>query len=301
MLLSESPHIPHVLMRKLRLLRKTQRIAALSCEQTLYFVATKYYSTRTCLFFCRLLSSYDALICIGGMETELAHRVLQGRRRKPLILSVSGAIDAKRRNELAHVSPQLESETIIFVGRGGSGWRVWYKGLDLLLEAFALAQRSRKSLRLMIVGHWDPDTLSELMTRFRLTQSVVEYVGDTPNIGTLFSASSLYLHLGRGDCFPISVLEAMMAGLPALVSKWTGTREAAVRVHPHFVVDIDPQQAADHIIWYFSLPVADRVAFSRTARAVASEYTEERAQEEFKRAVEKTIASPGRRQHSRPS
>jgi len=228
------------------------------------------------------------------MESELAHRVLQGSRRKPLILHVSSAVDAKRTNELAHVRPQLVTETIIFVGRGPDGWRVWNKGLDLILETFALAQRSRKSLRLIIVGHWDAETLAELMSRFRLTRSVVEYVGETPNIGTLFSVASLYLHLGRGDAFGISVLEAMMAGLPALVSKWTGAREATAKVHPRFVVDIDPPQAADNILWYFNLPVSDRLAISATARAVASEYTELRAHAQFKRAVEKIIASPGR-------
>jgi glycosyltransferase involved in cell wall biosynthesis len=108
----------------------------------------------------------------------------------------------------------------------------------------------------------------------------------------IFSEAALHLHLGRGDAFPIAVLEAMLAGVPAIVSKWTGTKEAVARVHANLIVELDPRRAAESILWYFNLSLENKKQLSAAARATAMEYTESRAVGEFRQAVSLISQAP---------
>jgi glycosyltransferase involved in cell wall biosynthesis len=77
------------------------------------------------------------------------------------------------------------------------------------------------------------------------------------------------------------VLEAMCAGVPSIVSEWTGTREAVEHVDPGLVVPCDAESAAEKVHWYFSLSPEARRALSARCREVAAQYSEERAVESF--------------------
>jgi glycosyltransferase involved in cell wall biosynthesis len=286
LLLSESPHVQHVLMRKLGILRRRQRIAALLDCQTLYFLHSRFYSPRTVRYFGWLLLQYDALICVGQMQADMARGIISGDPSAPEIVMIPSAVAESRVPQLLQAKPDLTSETIVFVGRGGGGWRSWYKGLDLLLEAFAIARKTRSNLKIKLVGHWDAKILEDICRQLKLeSDDATEYVGETQDIAAQFSQAALYLHLGRGDAFAISVLEAMLAGVPAIVSNWTGAKEAVERVDPRFVVDLDAKQAAERILWYFDLPLEQKERLSAATRAVAMEYTEARAIDQFRQAV----------------
>ena len=80
-----------------------------------------------------------------------------------------------------------------------------------------------------IVGDWDECTRESLL---RTDPAALKFVGRCSDLAPVFATASVYLHPGRGDAFPLSVLEAMAAGLVPIVSEWTGAKEVVEQVDP---------------------------------------------------------------------
>lgn len=279
--LAEGPHFLPGIMRRLGLLRRDQRTVCLLDNEALYFMKSGYYPTATHWANLQALRAYDGLMCVGRMQTALARDIVSGFPSRPAVLTIPSAIPSERWASLAEVTPSLDEKQLLFVGNGPSGWRGWYKGLDLLLEAVRLAAPTVPGVRLQLVGSWDHTYVESLLGRPLSSTPEVTLLGQVSDVSLAASRSALYVHLGRGEAFGISVLEAMRAGVPALVSEWTGAREAAEQVDPRLVVPLDAQTAAERICWYLDLPLEEKRRLSARARGIAAEYTEERALQEF--------------------
>lgn len=283
--LTEGAHAPPVLMRKMGLLRKTQRTAALMSNETLYLVRSGYYPASTRKKILWLMRSFDALLCIGAMQVRIARELMGEGAGAPRIEELYCAIPAARREIAESVRPSLTAGRLLFIGNGPSGFRTWYKGVDLLLAAFEQALSDNPGLRLDIVGHWDAGEMKRLLLQFPAAARNIVFIGEVHDLGEVLSRASLYVHLGRGEAFGISVLEAMAAGVPALVSEWTGGAEAVACVGPGWIVPLDARLAADRISAYFRLTLPERLLLSQASRAAAAKYTEPRAIRCFQQAV----------------
>ena len=77
--LTDGPHIPPLVLKQLGLLRKNQRVAALMANEMLYFLKAGHYSRRSTRGILFALSRFDALICLGAYQTQLAHELLSGK------------------------------------------------------------------------------------------------------------------------------------------------------------------------------------------------------------------------------
>jgi glycosyltransferase involved in cell wall biosynthesis len=293
--LSEGPHFPVVLLRWLRLIRRDQKVVALLGNETMYFLKSGRYKTSTALALRRLLGGYDALICLGTMTTKFAREVL-GDRCPPVYTHFNG-VPAERLLALRGVEPTLDGHEIVFVGNGPGGWKVTYKGLDLMLAAFRICAARNPGLRFTVVGDWDEPTRCDMLARNGLADSVgVRFVGPQQDLAVYLAAAALYLHCGRGDCCPLSLLEAMCAGLPSIVSDLTGNHDIVAEASSALVVAADADAIADRILWYFGLPAAERAALSSKCRQVIAGYTEPLAVEHFERtfrAMVDDLSPPG--------
>lgn len=267
------------LMRRLGLLRREQKVAALVDNETLFFLRAGRYPKATARALIWAMNQYDVLICIGRMQSELAAGF--ARPLRPVILTAKSGVARDRLPALLQNQPALSANTVLFIGNGPSDWRGWYKGLDVLLRAIELVGGDIAELRLCIVGEWDREYLGLLGAQFPGARSMTDFVGRAADLSPHLASASLYVHLGRGEAFGISVLEAMCGGLPALVSEWTGAREAVEQVDPRLVVPCAAESAAERILWYFSLPLARKRELSARSRDVAGQYTEERALRSF--------------------
>jgi glycosyltransferase involved in cell wall biosynthesis len=276
LILSDGAQVPPALLRWTPLLGRRWRVVALMANETLYFLETGRYSRWTSLWTRLVLRSYDALLCVGTFQTELAQRQIGGRR--PRILTIRSAIAHDRLGKLSIVVPNLDSHHVVCVANAPGGWRTWYKGIDLLIGAVESVHASVPGITLTLVGD---------VTLQRMPGSTVPITlaGPQTDLGPFFSEAALYVHLGRGDAWPVSVLEAMAAGLPALVTTTTGTREAAGDVDGQLVVPPTITDAAEAITWYFSLSPSERSQLSQRARTVALKYTEERASRTIQEAL----------------
>ena len=75
----------------------------------------------------------------------------------------------------------------------------------------------------------------------------------------------LYLHPGRDDAFPTSVLDAMIGGLPVIVSNQTGSIDFIDKLDKNLVCDLDIKDISDKIKYYFDLSTKKKKNLSKRA------------------------------------
>ena len=93
------------------------------------------------------------------------------------------------------------------------------KDFDTLLRAVAVARASVPYLRLWIVGDGDDGpALRQLCVDLDLG-SVVRFCGERRDVGTWLRAADVFVLSSTTEGLPISMLEAMAAGLPAIVTE----------------------------------------------------------------------------------
>jgi glycosyltransferase involved in cell wall biosynthesis len=104
--------------------------------------------------------------------------------------------------------------TLVSVGR-----LVRLKGFDTLLRAVAAARVSVPDIRLRIVGDGaEGPALRQLCAELNLA-STVEFLGERRDVGNWLRSADAFVLASTTEGLPISMLEAMAAGLPAIVTK----------------------------------------------------------------------------------
>ena len=231
---------------------------------------------------------------LGGVESRAALEfardvdffVLEGRYigeilsklgiRKPSVVAYT-YVSPERYPKLLKIHPALSSKEICCIATND----LHYKGVDLLLEAMRIVNRADPEITLnIVIGGIDEKKLQPLLTpTSRITTDAM----------AALSSCSLYVHPSRGDVFPVAPLEAMLAGIPAIVSSETGTREIVSRVRSGFVVPPAPQKIAEKILEYFSLSPAQRKALSAKFRKAALPFNEKEQVSRFKKEYWKML------------
>jgi glycosyltransferase involved in cell wall biosynthesis len=87
-----------------------------------------------------------------------------------------------------------------------------------LLSAFATVYRTFPHARLLLVGDGPERPMLEAEASKRGLMDVVIFTGYSDEIGSLLSAMDLYVNPTLDEGFGIAVVEAMLAGLPTLLS-----------------------------------------------------------------------------------
>ena len=204
--------------KRLKLLTPKQKVVALMGNESLYFLRSGRYSPTTRHAIIRALQAYDALICIGQMQTKLAQDLLRETPISPRILTAESAIPSHRVQSLCQGDPCLDSRNLVFIGNGPSGWKGWYKGMDLLLDGVSQAESDLQGLSLTVVGDWDKSYIRSVISEITIQRTRSPFCWASKDLIPPLSHSALYIHLGRGEAWGISILEAMCAGVPAIVS-----------------------------------------------------------------------------------
>lgn len=289
--ISEGPHSVPIIARMTRLFGAKPTAVALMDNETFYFLKTGYYSPRTAAILKKVLSRFDALVCVGEYQYNLANELLNTNIKKDCVklFKIHSSLKTERINKFVKISPEILGNNLLFIGNGPSGWRAYYKGLDVLIESLELIIKQKPEISLTIVGEWDETYINELLSPRPELKHVVNFAGKTTDLEPFLKTSSLYVHPARGEAFGISIIEAMAAGLPCIVSNETGAKEAVVQVSNEWVVDVDPRKLADKILDFYELPDDEKKRLSDESRAIAIQYTEERAIKEFRNAIQ-TIA-----------
>lgn len=160
---------------------------------------------------------------------------------------------------LGAVSPSLDATVAVTVGRPDR-----YKGVDMLVDAWPAVRDRHPEAELHVVGGGHPESFADVPG--------VRVRGYVPELADAFEPAAVYVQPSRMDTFPVSVLEAMRAGLPPVVTDATGTRSEAREIDPSLVVEPDADSIAQGVSAYFDRGPDDRRRLSERARARGSTF-----------------------------
>lgn len=110
--------------------------------------------------------------------------------------------------------------TLIAVGRLAPA-----KSYDTLLRGVALAKRTVPDLTLLLVGDGDEaSSLKQLSADLGL-DGIVQFCGERDDVGAWLRRADVFVMSSISEGLPISILEAMAAGLPSIVTDVGGMPE----------------------------------------------------------------------------
>lgn len=164
-------------------------------------------------------------------------------------------------DRLQSVETSFDEPTVVFVGKARE-----HKGLDLLIEAWPEIRRRVPGASLELVGR-DHDS-----AHGRVEGVTVR--GYVDRLDEVFEDSSLYVHPARYEPWGVAPVEAMLAGVPPIVTDRTGIASLVSRIDERLVVSPDPAELAETVGWYFETPDELKRRFSARARELARPYDE---------------------------
>ncbi len=289
--LIDNLHFTPVIMNCIYFFRRKPIIVHLG-SHTMYFLYTHRFSGFNEWLHLFMLRQYDAVVCEGEMTLKMVRELL-GKRAPACYVTFLGP-PKERLPTLLSLRPNLISTAILIIANGPGKFRMHYKGLDLMIAAFQVARREDTRLSLTILGEWDDECKRIVLTDIDAdTRSAITFAGKTSSIDHYLVNAGLCLHCSRGDAFPTSTIEALVAGVPTLVSEWTGTREIVGKVEPSMILPTDPDAIGAAIVKYFQADNDWRNALGRKLREAAMAYTEERAIEHYQEVFGKIKSELG--------
>lgn len=126
----------------------------------------------------------------------------------------------------------------------------------------------------------------------------VHFAGTRHDVGRLMPAMNVFTLCSVSECFPISILEAMASGLPAVCSDVGGVREILEHGETGYLVPArDPVQLADRLTELLRNPdVAKRFGLAGRRR-IEGQFTLERSVAEAERAIERVVCGTHANRH----
>jgi glycosyltransferase involved in cell wall biosynthesis len=219
----------------------------------------------------------SAIQMLASME---AKRIEQLKLKAPVVIIPNG-IHAQDFEILPDVEqfyqqfPHTRSKTLIlFLGRIDPK-----KGLDLLASAFAKVHAQFPQTHLVIAG---PDNIgfSKTVKSYFAEAGCLDAITFTGMLtGSLkyaaLAAASLYVAPSYSEGFSVSVLEAMAAKLPCVITTGCNFSEAAT-AQTALVVDIDAHKIANALLWCVNNPEQAKAMGDRARQFIFEKYTWEK-------------------------
>lgn len=227
------------------------------------------YSTPYKILLRSLLSQLDgAIVASEHMKNRL-------RAYTDIPMEVSEPfIGNSKFKELGKVSPNLSSRKIITIGSAQPR-----KGLDILEEAFHIVTESYSDVELYLIGKgtekWDSNNIHGM--------------GWVDNPVPYLKEANLYVRPSWHEGFCVASLEAMRAGLPAIVTEGCGEKELVREVKESFVSPITPEGLAKRIKDYLNMGKEEKIELSERFRSATSPYREEKKIRCFKKKFKKIM------------
>jgi glycosyltransferase involved in cell wall biosynthesis len=138
----------------------------------------------------------------------------------------NGIADCPHRAQPGNVAG--EAPRIVMVARFSE-----QKAQSLLIDAVA---GIRQPFRLLLVGDGPARPAVEAQVERYVLRDRVEFTGNRLDIPEILAASHIFALFTKWEGFPISILEAMRAGLPVVASDVNGVREAVADGSTGFTV-----------------------------------------------------------------
>lgn len=235
-----------------------------------------------------LTNSHQALVTLKarGLGPRSAARVIHNGLDlrtfdRMMTESLNGHHDQGRER------PDRETrQTICVVGRL---WPV--KGLEHLLDAFAIVLASRPEARLWVVGDGPLRGSLQVMARRLDVDGQVVFWGGRADVPAILRQATMGVSSSRNEGFPNSVLEYMAARLPVVATRVGGIPELVADGETGLLVPPgDPAALAEAILYVLSNPAVAR-RFGDAGRCrVEERFTVQRMVQETEAVYEKLLS-----------
>ncbi len=179
------------------------------------------------------------------------------------------------------IEPDLLSSNVVSIGT-----HYPRKGNDILMEVDKKLRQDGFSGETYILG--SKEGIPSYIKKYEVKEPKFHLIGYTDPKPYL-KKSTFYVHPARFDAAPNSVLEAMAAGLIPIVSENTGNKNMVHKVSPELVLQNEVVEYYSKINELIDKDEKEMQKMSGKAKEVASEYTFERAEENFKKSVKELV------------
>jgi len=187
--------------------------------------------------------------------------------------------DISRRTVYPYIQPDFESQLEVVNSEvlGTHAITVCeardHKGVDMLVEAWPGVRDVHPQATLGIIGDGHPSEYQEVPG--------VSVHGFVDDLAAEYERADLYVHPARADAFGVTVLEAMRAGTPPLVTNMTGSRGVVSKISTDLVVDPTVMDLAVGVSAYFELDEESRSRLSERATELSGKFTSKQQREHF--------------------
>jgi glycosyltransferase involved in cell wall biosynthesis len=272
-----------VLMKMFRLIKKNSKIISFFADPRLYFMKIDSYldlkSQKIKRISCIkkailkfLLKKVDGGICVSKFEQNLLQEFAPNIKSEVVYPFIS---DDRNKN-LLKISPKLDSQKIIFIGNND----YYYKGLDVLINSFKILKKHKPRAELYILGNIPPKKEWQM--------EGIHFEGRV-DILTYLKKCSLCVHPARGEAFGISVVESLLAGVPAMVSNETGAGEIVKLADENLLFKLNPPEISQKISAYFDSSLEYKENLSKKVKKEAAKFSRKKQSLKFKDAFEKLM------------
>lgn len=233
-------------------------------------------------------------ICEATCE-NLRHAPMARRNR--IVRVYNGAVGLRRVSDAE--LPEKRGFTLLFVGRLAP-----VKDLSTLLRAVALAADRLPELQLWIVGDGHERVSLEHLTAELGMEGHVTFFGERHDVARFFSAADVFAMSSVSEGLPISLLQAMSIGVPALVTDVGGMAEVVRDAGCGIRVPVgDSQRMADAIVEIGSNAELRSRYAARGIEAFRAQFTLEKMSDSYMRLYRKgsPAKNPGETEQVRSS
>jgi 1,2-diacylglycerol 3-alpha-glucosyltransferase len=175
---------------------------------------------------------------------------------------------------------------LIYMGRVG-----YEKSIDQVIRAMASAGKKNSNIKLMIVGDGpDKKNLEELAKKLGIENKTIFYgFARGKELLEILQAGDIFITASKSENMPLSVMEAMSAGLPVIGVDSLGVPEIVKNGKNGFIVAPDMfEEMAQKIV---ELAENDKLRnkFALASRELAMEYSEEKVVKMLEETYKKVI------------
>jgi glycosyltransferase involved in cell wall biosynthesis len=208
---------------------------------------------------CSWVTGICEVTCEGVRRGPLA-------RKKKIVLVYNGteAVERVSADELGK-----DGFTLLFVGRLAPE-----KDLAMMIRAIALAAERAPQLRLWIVGDGSARPSWQALSEQLGLTGRVRFWGQRTDTAKFFSAADVFVMSSRNEGLPMSLLQAMSVGLPAILTDVDGMGEILRLTGSGLLVPVGDQAAMADAMVRMAGDAALRQKLSKLAlEAYAREFT----------------------------
>ncbi|RXK46941.1 glycosyltransferase [Halorientalis pallida] len=141
-----------------------------------------------------------------------------------------------------------------------------HKGVDMLVRAWPSVRDRFPDATLDVIGDGHPDRYGDVPG--------ISVRGFVEDLADEYRRADLYVHPARADAFGVTVIEAMRAGTPAIVTDTTGSRDVVSEIADELSVEPSENSLSQGICWYFERSVGNRRELAERAKRASTSFTE---------------------------